>query len=132
MRDKEFRDESIWRRTNAGNTIDVVSFVHAVPIDDKESFGVLLAANIKYFFDISHKRKTDITGKMALNDALSLPTGVTAGLGRFCLNKAEGDAVKAAKIMTTEIDDHFKDGYSLQYDVPLNRFMVDWDIKVCK
>ena len=31
--------------------------------------------------------------------------------------------------MTTEIDDHFKDGYSLQYDVTLNRFMVDWDIK---
>ena len=31
--------------------------------------------------------------------------------------------------MTTEIDDHFKDGYSLQNDVPLNRFMVDWNIK---
>ncbi len=23
----------------------------------------------------------------------------------------------------------FKDGYSLQYDVPLKRFMVNWDIK---
>ena len=22
-----------------------------------------------------------------------------------------------------------KDGYSLQYDVPLNKFMVDWDIQ---
>ena len=31
--------------------------------------------------------------------------------------------------MTMEINDHFKDGYYLQYDVPLNRFMVDWDIK---
>ena len=31
--------------------------------------------------------------------------------------------------MTNEIDAHFKDGYELQYDVPLNKFMVDWDIK---
>ena len=31
--------------------------------------------------------------------------------------------------MTTEIDDYFKDGYSLQYDVHLDRFIVNWDIK---
>ncbi len=106
----------------------LVYFVHAVPIGEEESFGPSLAAKIKYFFDVSHKRKTDVTGKAALNYALSLPTGATAGLGKFCLNKGQGDLEKAAKIMTTEIDDHFKDGYSLQYDVPLKRFMVDCDI----
>ena len=31
--------------------------------------------------------------------------------------------------MTKEVHNHFKDWYSLQYDVPLNKFMVDWDIK---
>ena len=31
--------------------------------------------------------------------------------------------------MTEEIHDHFKDGYTVNYDVPLNKFMVDWDIK---
>ena len=45
------------------------------------------------------------------------------------LNKGKGDAAKSTKIMTQEIVEHFQDGYSLQYDVPLNRFMVDWDIK---
>ena len=106
-----------------------MNFVHAVPIGEEESFGPSLAAKIKYFFDVSHKRKTDVTGKDALNYVCSLPQGATGGLGKFCLNKGGGDAEKAAKIMTTEIDDYFKDGYSLQYDVPLNRFMVDWDIK---
>ena len=31
--------------------------------------------------------------------------------------------------MTNEIDAHLKDVYSLQYDVPLNKFM-DWDIQI--
>ncbi len=87
-----------------------------------------MAEKIKYFFDVSHKRKTDATGKAALNYSLSLCQDATAGLRTFCLNKAGKDAEKYAKIMTTEIDAHFKDGYSLQYDVPLNRFMVNWYI----
>ena len=64
-----------------------------------------------------------------MNNCLNLCTGAGAGLGAFCLKKAKGDADLAAKIMTTELDDHFKDDYSLQYDVPLIKFMVDWDIK---
>ncbi len=31
--------------------------------------------------------------------------------------------------MTKEINEYYKDGYSLQYDVPLNKLMVNWDIK---
>ena len=31
--------------------------------------------------------------------------------------------------MTEELDDHFKGGYTLNQDVPLNKFMVDWGIK---
>jgi hypothetical protein len=31
--------------------------------------------------------------------------------------------------MTEEIHDHFKDGFSFQFDTPLNKFMVDFDIK---
>ena len=84
---------------------------------------------MKYFFDVSHKRKTDVTGRSALNNCLNLRSGAGAGLGAFCLNKGKGDSDLAAKIMTTELDDHFKDGYSLNCDVPLNKCMVDWDIK---
>ena len=128
-RHKEYREESIRRRTSSGNTIDLVLFVHAVPVGEEEYFAHLLAARIKYFFDVSRKRKSNITGKAALNYVCGLPRGSTGGIEKFCLNKGGRDAYKAAKIMTMEIDAHFKDGYSLQYDVPLNRFMVDWDIK---
>ena len=89
-------------------------FFHAVPINDDESFGPLLAVRIKYFFDVSHKRKADITGGTALNYICDLSKGVAGGLGEFCLNRGGGDADKSTKIMTLEIDDYFKDGYSLQ------------------
>ena len=36
---------------------------------------------------------------------------------------------KAADVITEELDAHFKDGYTLNFDVPLNKLMVDWDIK---
>ena len=73
-----------------------------------------------------------------LDYCLDLPQGKEGGLGKFCLNKGttnKGTAKevvsieKTADIMTKELHDHFKDGYTLQYDVPLNKFMVDFDIK---
>ena len=36
---------------------------------------------------------------------------------------------KAVEVITQELIDHFKDGYIFHYNVPLNKFMVDWDIK---
>lgn len=58
-----------------------------------------------------------------------LPTGDDSGLGRWALNRADGDEAKAAKQITDDMDDYYSSGYSLQLDVPLNRFMVDYDIK---
>ena len=67
-----------------------------------------------------------------------LPQGQKGGLGKYCLNKGttnKGTAKevvsesKAVDVITQELIDHFKDGYTLNYDVPLNKFMVDWDIK---
>ena len=31
--------------------------------------------------------------------------------------------------MTEEMEKYYRDGYTFQFDVPLNPFMVDWDIK---
>jgi hypothetical protein len=138
LRAKEFGEESIWLKTSSGNTIDVIYFVHAVPIGEEDTFLPTLKAKIKYFFDVTRKRKTNATGRLALDYCIDLPQGRKGGLGRYCLNKGttkKGTAKevvsddKAADVMTEELDDHFKDGYTLQYDVPLNKFMVDWDIK---
>ena len=70
--------------------------------------------------------------------AKTFPRVGRVDLGGYCLKKGttkQGTSQevvsedKAADVMTKELDDHFKDGYTLNYDVPLNKFMVDWDIK---
>ena len=70
-----------------------------------------------------------MTGMLALNYVRNLPQGDAGGLGKFCLDKGGGDPGNAAKIMTDEIHNFWKDGYFLQYDTHLNKTMVDWDIK---
>ncbi len=84
---------------------------------------------MKTFFDVMRKRKTDITGLMALKYVCNLSQGDNGGLGKFCLHKGNGDPEKAAKVMTEEMDSHYKDGFSFQFDTPLNKYMVDFDIK---
>ena len=129
LRKIEYGDESLYRKTKSGNTIDLVAFVHAVPLNDAESFCPLLEYRIKYFFDVCKKRKTNATGMNVLKFVRDLSTGDHSGLGRWALNRADGDKAKAAKQITDDMDDYYSSGYSLQLDVPLNRFMVDYDIK---
>ena len=138
LRAKDFGVESIWLKTGSGNAIDVMYFVHSVPIGEEHTFLPTLKAEIKYFFDVTRKRKTNATGRLVLDYCQDLPQGRKGGLGGCCLKKGttkQGTPQevvsedKAADVMTEELDDHFKDGYTLNYDVPLNKFMVDWDIK---
>ena len=138
LRAVEFGEESRWLKTSSNNTVDVTQFIHAVPIGEEEDFLPTLKAKIKYFFDVTHERKTNITGKLVLKYCIGRPQGRTGGLGKFCLNKGtthKGTAKevvseeKTADVMTKELHDHYRDGYTLQYDVPLNKFMVDYDIK---
>ena len=50
MRSKEYGDESKWFRTEPkGNTVDLMYFVHKVPLDDEELFKSELTKKIKYF-----------------------------------------------------------------------------------
>ena len=127
---EEYGEESLWCRTEQkGNTIDLMYFVHAAPMGQEESLESELGKKIKHFFDVGKKRKTNIAGKMALSYALSLSTGKKGGLGKFCLNKGNGSKEKAADVMAAELDECGHHGYSLQYAVHLNKFMVDWDIK---
>ena len=40
-----------------------------------------------------------------------------------------GDEEKAMQVMTEELHNHWKDGVAYHCDVPLDKFMVDYDIK---
>ena len=66
---------------------------------------------------------------MALQYARNLAQGDNGGLGKFCLDKGNGDPQKAANIMTEVMDSHYKDGFTFQFDTHLNKYMVDFDIK---
>ena len=138
LRGKEFGDDSLWLKTGNNNTIDVIQFIHAVPIGEEHTFLPTLNAKMKYFIDVTRKRKSNVTGKLVLDWCFDLPQGRTGGLGKYCLNKGttnkgtskeEVSIERTADIMSQELHDHFKDGYTLQFDVPLNKFMVDFDIK---
>ena len=136
--DKEFGNESIWLKTGNKNIIDVIQLIHAAPIGEEDTSLPTLREKIKYFFDVTRKRKTNATGRLVLDYCLDLPQGKEGGLGKYCLNKGtttKGTAKevvlieKGADIMTKELCDYFKDGYTLQYDVPLNKFVVDFNIR---
>ena len=138
LRDKEFGDESRWLKTRSGNTMDVICFNVSVPVEDTNAFESALKAQMRYFFDVTRKRKSTVIGRLVLDYCQDLRQGQKGGLGNYCLKKGttkkgtskeEVSESKAAEVMTEEIHDHFKDGYTVNYDVPLNKFMVDWDIK---
>ena len=138
LRDKEFGDESRWLKTKNGNTIDVICFIVSVPIEEVNAFESVLKAQMRYFLDVTRKRKSNVIGRLVLDYCQDLRQGRKGGLGNYCLKKGttkKGTSKevvsesKAAEVMTEEIHDHFKDGYTVNYDIPLNKFMVDWDIK---
>ncbi len=71
------------------------------------------------------KRKTEITGKAALWYVYCLNQDNTGGLDKYWINKGGGNPDKTTKNLSDKIDGHYNHGYFLQYDVQLNRFMVD-------
>ena len=106
-----------------------MAFVHAVPLDDMDSFEQLLTYRLKYFFDVCRKRKTNATWMNALKFIRDLPTRGASGTGWWALNRANGDVEKAAQLITDDMEDYYGAGHSLQYDVPLNSYMVDYEIQ---
>ena len=129
MRNKEYGAKIIYRKTKSNKTIYLKSFVHAVPLDDMDSFEELLTYRLKYFFDVYRERKTNATGMNALKFIRDLPTGDASETGMWALNRANGDVEKAAQLITDDMEEYYGGGQSFQYNVPLNRFMVDYDIK---
>lgn len=78
---------------------------------------------------MTRKRKSNVTGRLVLDYCQDLRQGPKDGLENYCLNKGttkKGTSKevvsesKAVEVMTQELHDHFKDGYTVNYDVPLN------------
>jgi len=50
-----------YRAEGKGNTTDLTFFFYTVPLDDESIFEEGLTRKVKYFFDATRKRNTDIT-----------------------------------------------------------------------
>ena len=87
--------------------IDLIYFLRMVPMDDQQYFYPLLTSKMKYFFNITRKRKTDVEGTIALTYASNICTRDSGGLGKFHLNKDAGNSAKATSVMTEEIDRYY-------------------------
>ena len=75
------------------------------------------------------KGKSVAAGRNALKFVRNLRTGDHSGLGAWALKRAGGDETKAAKMIADDMYDYYGGGHAFEYDVPLNRYMVDYDIK---
>ena len=133
VRKVEHGSESKWYKTNKGNTTEIIYFVVSVPEDEKETFHDTLADIIdNYFIKAFKLRKKNPAGELALAFTESLADNSQAdkGLYNWCVRvKGGSDPAVAARVMTKEIDEHFSGGPAFHYDVALDKFMVDWDIK---
>ena len=130
MRNDEYGEESVYRKTANNNTIDLLSFVHAIPKSEYESFRPKLEYRTKCFGHVCNaKGKSVAAGRNALKFVRNLRTGDHSGLGAWALKRAGGDETKAAKMIADDMYDYYGGGHSFEYDVPLNRYMVDYDIK---
>jgi hypothetical protein len=129
LREKEFGVENKCRRSVRGNTTEVIYFVHAVPVGQGESFQTELEKKLDAFVSVARKRNQNHTGKLCLDYLFRQSAGRQGGLGKWALDKfgPKEDAVE--KVMSQQIGDYVAGGYSCHYDVPLNRLMVDYDIK---
>ena len=129
----EHGQPSVWYKTTSGNTSEIIHFVVTVPEDEGETFHDTLDDIITNFFIKGFKaRKKNPAGELALayTEGLADNSQANKGLYNWCVRVKGGkDPVVAARVMTKEIDEHFSGGPAFNYDVALDKYMVEWDIK---
>jgi len=123
-------DSRYKRSGNKNNTTEIIVFVVKVPISGMMSQAEAVKGIVEEnFFRLYKKRVHNTMGELVLKYTEQLPKGDGGGLHGFCLRKGGGNPKEAAKVMTAEIHDHFKDGPNYVWGTSLDRFLVDWDIR---
>ena len=125
--------EKKWYRTKKGNTTEIICFVVAIPEDENDMFHDVLKDIMEhYFMKVFKAQEINSAGAAALAFAVSLsdPNRPGTGLYNWLITaKGKKDPELAARVMTKEIDEHFKGGPAYHYDGSLDKFMVDFSIK---
>jgi len=122
---------SLYKRRSNNTTIQYVMFVFKVPLESKDSIFEDLANSVhKHLRPPFLKRKRNTAGQLTLSYVDKLPKGLKGGLQGFCLSKGAGDRDAAAAKMTEELNDFYAGGASYVYGCSLDKFMVDYDMKM--
>ena len=95
---------------------------------DERSFATILKHDIRLLCSVIKKHKANPAWELAVNYCLQLPQG-SSRLYSHLVSEYNGDHAKTAKWMTKQLDMHFKNGHELHFEVSIDKFMVDWDIK---
>jgi hypothetical protein len=136
IRREEHGRESKWRRSGGGgkNTTEIVTLVLTVPNGSETEIHQIWTDVTKYFMRAFKKRKNNSAGEVALAHAEGVGAAnghaMTKGLyGYLVKSKGDGDPEKAVEVMNEELSNHWKNGISFEYDVSLDKYLVDYDIK---
>jgi len=122
---------TLFKRTEKNKTIQYVLFVYQVPLQSKTSILDALATSVEQDLRTPFlKRNKNTAGELVLKFVEKLPKGKEGGLEKFCLMKGAGNRKAAAAKMTEELDDHYGSGATYVHGCCLDKFMVDYDMKV--
>ena len=123
IRDREFGNDDKWKRSKNGKTISRMSAVFSGKSINEAQIMKDIDNAIGILFQSMEKREKHPIGPMVL-DFLNQNQN---GLYKYLTNNDKEDE-EIGEMLTEDIHNQFKSGYTLKWNDSLNRFMVDYDI----
>jgi hypothetical protein len=123
IRDREFGNDDKWKRSKNGKTISRMSAVFSGKSINEAQIMKDIDNAIGILFQSMEKREKHPIGPMVL-DFLNQNQN---GLYKYLTNNDKKDE-EIGEMLTEDIHNQFKSGYTLKWNDSLNRFMVDYDI----
>lgn len=115
-------DDNCWKRSKTGKTISRLQFVYSCKSSQEKQIENNLSRMIDVLFKSMEMRKANPIGKLVLDFLKLYQNGLYMYLTK---NKSEEDV---STMLTEDIHNQFKYGYTITWNDNLNRFMVDYDI----
>jgi len=123
IRDKEFGKDDKWKRSKNGKTISRISAVFSCKSSNEKQIKKDIDRAISILFKSMEKREKYPIGPLVL-DFLNQNQN---GLYKYLTSNDKTDD-DVGEMLTADIHNQFKSGYTLNWNDSLNRFMVDYDI----
>ena len=115
-------DDNCWKRSKTGKTISRLQFVYSCKTSKEKQIENNLSRMIDVLFKSMEMRKANPIGQLVLDFLKRYQDGLYMYLTK---NKSEEDV---STMLTEDIHNQFKSGYTITWKDSLNRFMVDYDI----